>query len=162
MNHSIRLDNELAGRAKELHGDLDPHHPTNPIGSSWPSMAIGPMETTGGPLRSSTCPNNSNNSIFPSNSPLMAGGDQGGNPALPRAASGSPSQVRLQLQRLAITITIMIMITITMIMITITPIIIITITMIVLIVMIILIQGGTPTLPTAGGSPSLGSSVNTR
>ena len=156
MNHSIRLDNELAGRAQELHGDLDPHHPTNPIGSSWPSMAIGPMETTGGPLRSSTCPNNSNNSIFPSNSPLMAGGDQGGNPALPRAASGSPSQVRLQLQRLAITITI------TMIMITITPIIIITITMIVLIVMIILIQGGTPTLPTAGGSPSLGSSVNTR
>ena len=156
MNHSIRLDNELAGQAQELHGDLDPHHPTNPIGSSWPSMAIGPMETTGGPLRSSTCPNNSNNSIFPSNSPLMAGGDQGGNPALPRAASGSPSQVRLQLQRLAITITI------TMIMITITPIIIITITMIVLIVMIILIQGGTPTLPTAGGSPSLGSSVNTR
>ena len=156
MNHFIRLDNELAGRAKELHGDLDPHHPTNPIGSSWPSMAIGPMETTGGPLRSSTCPNNSNNSIFPTNSPLMAGGDQGGNPTLPRAAAGSPSQVRLQLQRLAITITI------TMIMITITPIIIITITMIVLIVMIILIQGGTPTLPTAGGSPSLGSSVNTR
>ena len=154
MNHSIRLDNELAGRAKELHGDLDPHHPTNPIGSSWPSMAIGPMETTGGPLRSSTCPNNSNNSIFPSNSPLMAGGDQGGNPALPRAASGSPSQVRRQLQPLVITIT--------MIMITITPIIIITITMIVLIVMIIMIQGGTPTLPTAGGSPSLGSSVNTR
>ena len=156
MNHSIRLDNELAGRAKELHGDLDPHHPTNPIGSSWPSMAIGPMETTGGPLRSSTCPNNSNNSIFPTNSPLMAGGDQG----QPRAASGSPSQVRLQLQRLAITI--MIMITITMIKITITIIIIITITMIVLIVMIIMIQGGTPTLPTAGGSPSLGSSVNTR
>ena len=162
MNHSIRLDNELAGRAKELHGDLDRHHPTNPIGSSWPSMAIGPMETTGGPLRSSTCPNNSNNSIFPTNSPLMAGEDQGGNPALPRAASGSPSQVRLQLQPRVITITPIIIITITMIMITITPIIIITITMIVLIVMIILIQGGTPTLPTAGGSPSLGSSVNTR
>ena len=84
-SYSTRLDDELAGRGKEFPGDLESfpphhHHPANPIGSSWPSMAIGSMEGAGGLLGGSTCPNSS----------PMIGGVMGGTPALARAA-GSPS-----------------------------------------------------------------------